>query len=128
MHVVADLYAELRTKDSRLSGINLETDAQAQPIVHVIRGKELVRNYSGAPAFDESQHYMKVLGEIPAEVGSPRRHMIMLFPETYEPGPAPVEWGGSVGRGAHFTTDGGVAMMSAWIFRDEFCATTYAEQ
>ena len=63
---------------------------------------------------------MKVLGEIPAEVGSPRRHMIMVFPETYEPGPAPVEWGGSVGRGAHFTTDGGVAMMSAWILRDEF--------
>ena len=68
------------------------------------------------------------MAEIPGEVGSPRRHMIMVFPETYEPGPAPVEWRGSVGRGGHISTDGGVAMMSAWILRDEFCATTYAEQ
>ena len=54
--------------------------------------------------------------------------MLIVFPETYEPGPAPVEWRGSVGRGSHITTDGGAAIMSAWILRDEFCATSYAEQ
>ena len=54
--------------------------------------------------------------------------MIVLFPETYEPGPAPVEWQPSIGMGIHISADGGLAIMSAWILRDEFCATTYAEQ
>jgi hypothetical protein len=54
--------------------------------------------------------------------------MMLVFPEAYDPGPAPVEWRGSVGRGVHITADGGLAMMSAWILRDEFCATSYDEQ
>ena len=54
--------------------------------------------------------------------------MIVLFPETYEPGPASVEWQPSIGMGIHNSADGGLAIMSAWILRDEFCATTYAEQ
>lgn len=59
---------------------------------------------------------------MPAKIGSPRRHMIVVFPETYDVGPAPVEWRGSVGVGSHYSADGGLAVMSAWILRDEFCA------
>jgi hypothetical protein len=128
MQVAAEVYLDLKAKGYPSAGFTFETDSQGEPIVHLIRADKPAQYYNGAPEFDESKHYTKILNEIPAEVGSPKRHMIMLFPETYEPGPAPVEWRGSVGRGGHFTTDGGVAMMSAWILRDEFCATTYDEQ
>jgi hypothetical protein len=128
MQVVSDVYADLRAQDKRFGGFTFETNSQDEPIVHLIRGGKPAQYYNGAPAFDDAKHFLKIMDEIPGDVGSPRRHMIMVFPETYEPGPAPVEWGGSIGRGGHITTDGGVAIMSAWILRDEFCATTYAEQ
>jgi hypothetical protein len=128
MQVVTEVYADLQAQDSRVGAFTFETNPQGEPIVHLIRGQKSAQDYNDAPAFDDSEQFTRILGEIPAEAGSPRRHMIMFFPETYEPGPAPVEWRGSIGRGGHITTDGGVAIMSAWILRDEFCATTYAEQ
>jgi hypothetical protein len=128
MQVVADVYADLKANSSHFGGFTFETNSQGEPIVHLIRGEKPAQYYNGAPAYDDGKHFMKILGEIPADVGSPRRHMIMVFPETYDPGPAPVEWRGSIGRGGHISTDGGVAMMSAWMLRDEFCATSYAEQ
>jgi hypothetical protein len=54
--------------------------------------------------------------------------MLIVFAETYEPGPAPIEWNGSLGRGLHVSADGGVAIMSAWILRDEFCARSFDRQ
>jgi hypothetical protein len=128
MQVVADVYKDLSQEGHRGAGFSFQANSQSEPIVHLIRGNKPAQYYNDAPAYDESQHFVKVAGEIPSNVGSPLRHMIMLFPETYEPGPAPVEWRGSVGRGSHLSTDGGLAMMSAWILRDEFCATGYAEQ
>jgi len=128
MQVVADVYSDLQVKGYRSAGFTFETNSHGESIVHLIRGEKAAQYYNDAPAYDEGKHFVKILGEIPAKVGSPRRHMIMLFPETYEPGPAPVEWRGSVGRGGHISADGGVAMMSAWILRDEFCATSYVEQ
>jgi len=128
MQVVADVYTDLQAKGYRSARLNFETDSQGEPIVHLIRGDKPAQYYNDAPAYDEGKHFVRISGEIPADVGSPRRHMLMLFPETYEPGPAPVEWRGSVGRGGRVSTDGGVAMISAWILRDEFCAASYAEQ
>jgi hypothetical protein len=129
MEVATELYrSALNTAGYPLARFTFKSNSSGEPIVHLIRGSKPAQYYNDAPAYDESEHYMRVLQEIPAEVGSPRRHMIVLFSETYDPGPAPVEWRGSVGRGAHFSTDGGVAMMSAWILRKEFCAITLAEQ
>jgi hypothetical protein len=117
MQVVADVFSDLQAKGYRSAGLTFETNSQGEPIVHLIRGEKPAQYYNDAPAYDEGKHFVKISGEIPAEVGSPRRHMIMLFPETYEPGPAPVEWRGSVGRGGRISTDGGVAMISAWILQ-----------
>jgi len=128
MKVVADVYTDLKTQGYPSAGFTFETNPQGEPIVHLIRADKPAQHYNGAPVFDETKHYQRVAGDIPAEVGSVRRHMLMVFPETYEPGPAPIEWRGSVGRGSHISTDGGVAIMSAWMLRDEFCATSYAEE
>ena len=128
MQVVADLYSDLKGQGYPSAGLTFQTDAQGEPIVHLVRAERPARHYSDAPARDDAKHFAKIGGDIPSEVASPFRHMIVLFPETYEPGPASVEWQPSIGMGIHYSADGGLAIMSAWILRDEFCATTYADQ
>ena len=128
VQVIVDVYADLQGKVPNFAGLNFESNSQGKPIVHLVRAERPAREYSGAPVLDESKHFTQILSALPAEVGSPRRHMLLVFPETYEPGPAHVEWQPSIGRGAHISADGGVAIMSAWILRDELCATSYAEQ
>ena len=129
MELVADIYRrDLKDKGYRSDGITLETNAAGEPIVHLIQTDKPAQYYNGAPAFDGERHFQRIMDEIPGTVGNPRRHTIVLLAETYEPGPAPIEWAGSVGRGGHFTADGGLAIMSSWILRDEFCAMTYADE
>jgi hypothetical protein len=129
MQVVAELYRpDLKAKGYGSNGFTLETNAQGDPVVNLVRTEKEARFYNGAPAFDGVTHFQRIVDEIPSSVGSRLRHMIVLFAETYEPGPAPIEWNGSVGRGGHMTTDGGLAIMSSWILRDEFCATSYERQ
>jgi len=129
MQVVAELYRpDLKAKGYNSDGFRLQSNSAGEPVVHLIRTEKDARFYNGAPAFHETTHYQRIGSEIPSSVGSRLRHMIVLFAETYEPGPAPIEWNGSIGRGAHTTTDGGLAIMSSWILRDEFCATTYEQQ
>ncbi len=128
MRLVADVYADLRTDGHRSTQFALELNSQGEPIIHLVRGDRPGSYYNDGPAYDESKQFQRVADDLPAEAGSPLRHMMLVFPETYDLGPAPVEWRGSVGRGVHITADGGLAMMSAWILRDEFCATSYDEQ
>jgi Putative peptidase family len=128
MQVVAELYSDLKAQGYPSAGLTFQTNAQGQPIVHLVRSERPAQYYSGAPARDDARHFEQIARDIPGDVASPLRHMIVLFPETYEPGPALVEWQPSIGMGIHISADGGLAIMSAWILRDEFCATTYAEQ
>lgn len=129
MQLVADIYRrDLQAQGLHSEGFALETDSQGEPVVHLVRGQQNAQFYNDAPAFDQVKHYQRLMDEVPRDVGNVRRQMIVLFPETYEPGPAPIEWDGSIGMGAHFTADGGLAVMSAWILRDEFCAKSFDEQ
>ena len=128
MRLVADVYADLKIDGHRSAQLALEMNSQGEPIIHLVRGDKPASYYNDGPAYDEAKQFQRIADELPAEAGSPRRHMMLVFPEAYDPGPAPVEWRGSVGRGVHITSDGGLAMMSAWILRDEFCATSYDEQ
>ncbi len=128
MQVVAELYSDLKTQGYPSAGLTFPTNSQGQPIVQLVRADRTAQYYSGAPARDDAAHFVRIARDIPGDIASPFRHMIVLFPETYEPGPAPVEWQPSIGMGHHISADGGLAIMSAWILRDEFCATTYAEQ
>jgi Putative peptidase family len=128
MQVVAELYADLKGQGYPSAGLTFPTNSQGEPIVHLVRTERPAQYYSDAPARDDARHFENIRRDIPGEVASPLRHMIVLFPETYEPGPAKVEWQPSIGRGTHISPDGGLAIMSAWILRDEFCATTFAEQ
>lgn len=129
MEVVNDLYqSALRSHGYQFDKLNLELGTDERPVIHLIRSQKTARYFNDAPTFDQVKHFARIRDDIPVNVGTPRRHMMVVFAETYEPGPAPIEWDGSVGRGGHFTTDGGVGIMSAWILRDEFCATTFEQQ
>ncbi|MDB5339850.1 MAG: hypothetical protein JWN70_5469 [Planctomycetaceae bacterium] len=129
MQVVADQYrSELKVKGYDSDGFQLELDEKQEPIIHLVKSKSTAQYYNGAPTYDLIQHYQRVQSDIPPDVGTPRRHMFVIFAETYDPGPAPIEWNGSIGRGGHLSADGGLAIMSAWILREELCANTYAAQ
>lgn len=129
MELVADVYSKALRQHGIVSpGPALEIGDDGLPVVHLVQTSLPARHYSGAPDFDDVQHFRRVLADLPASVGTARRHMLVVFPETYEAGPAPIEWAGSVGRGMHLTADGGLAVMSAWILRDEFCGTSLKDQ
>lgn len=129
MEVVNDLYrTALQDAGYPFAGLNLERNAHGEPIVHLIQTRRTAQYYNDGPAYDQAKHFDRIFNDIPFEVGSARRHMLVVFAETYDPGPAPIEWNGSIGRGGHVSTDGGVGIMSAWILRDEFCALTFEEQ
>jgi len=99
------------------------------PVVHLIRSTKPAAYYNGgAPKYDGDQAD-KIAAEIPARVAVPDKHLILVFAETYEDGPSPINWPG------HFAVTqmtnskpGGKSMMSAWILRDEFCATSVQAQ
>ncbi|QEH35997.1 Putative peptidase family protein [Aquisphaera giovannonii] len=130
MEFVNDAYrADLAAKGHPTAGLPFEADAQGRPIVRLIRGKMPASHYNKAPNFNTTfEHFDRIAEEVPAALASPGRHLIVLFPETYDPGPAPIEWNGSVGVGSNASTDGGLAIMSAWMLRDEFCARTFEDE
>lgn len=109
-------------------GLLFEEDASGEPLVHLIRGKHEAAYYSGAPNYDFHQQYRRLQEEIPAGIGTPSTHLIVAFLETYDVGPHKFEWPGGVALGGRFSADGGLGIFSSWILRDEFCATSIAEQ
>jgi len=129
LEFVADAFeSDLKAKAYRTEGLAFESNGMNEPVVHLIRGEREARHYNDAPGFDHALHFDRIRQALPSEFGNERRHMLFVFAETYEPGPAPVEWAGSIGRGLHHNADGGVAVMSSWILRDEFCGRDFAEQ
>jgi hypothetical protein len=66
--------------------------------------------------------------EVRQKLGSPFRNLFVVFAETYDMGPAKVAWPGAIARGAWYSSSGGIAVFSAYVLRDEFCATSIEQQ
>jgi len=124
MHFVTELY---RGPTFQGSGLALQTHG-SEPMVHLIRGARPAAYYNGAPNYDRRQHWQRIIAEIPTSVGVPDKHLIVLFAETYDDGPARFEWPGGIALGARYSAAGGVGLFSAWILRDEFSATSVQAQ
>jgi hypothetical protein len=58
----------------------------------------------------------------------PEKHLLLVFSESFDEGPARLEWPGTVARGGRWSASGGVGIFSSWILRDEFCAMSVQEQ
>ncbi len=127
MHFVAEIYRQdIEARGIESKGLRFESKG-GEPVVHLIHGKRPAAFYNNAPNFDGGNQWKTIPAELPAGT-NPARNVVIVFAETYDPGPAKVEWSGGVALGGNHTTEGGFGLFSAWILRPEFCATTIAKQ
>ena len=128
MTFVNDLYVrDLRSKG--YAGVGLDFEFQnARPLVRVVPGKDSAQEYNGEPDYDVQRQWRRILPEVEAVLGKAGENLYVIFVETYGDGPAKFEWAGGLALGARFSSNGGVGMFSAWVLRDEFCATTIEGQ
>ena len=105
----------------------MDRGADKQPVVHLVEGKRKPIIIAAAD-YDRDRQWKSFQSEIPAEIGTPNRNLIIAFLETYDEGPAEVEWPGGVALGSPFSADGGLAIFTAWILKDDFTAASEADQ
>jgi hypothetical protein len=129
MHFVSELYRQnLVGKLGRDGGCLPFQTEHNELKVHLIRGAEPAAYYNGgAPKYDGYQ-WDKIIDDIPVAVGVRDKHLIIVFAETYHDGPATFEFKGGIAGGLQYSSDGGVGIFSAWILRDEFCASSIDAQ
>jgi hypothetical protein len=128
MSIVAELYAsDLRAKGYRTSGLGFDLQ-KGQPLIVPLRGERDASYYNNGPAYDANEQVRRLAPEIRRGAGDPQRQVIVVFVETYDDGPADVLWPGVLARGAYNNANGGLAVFSSHLLRDEFCAPTLQEQ
>ena len=128
MTFVNDLYTrDLRAKGYKTGGLDFEFEGD-KPVVRLFTGKDPAGEYNGEPKYDGMRQWSRINREVEAEFGRASENLYVIFAETYAKGPAKFEWPGGFALGARFSTNGGIGMFSAWILRDEFCATTVDAQ
>jgi len=128
MAFVNDLYVrDLRSKGYPSVGLDFEFQ-NSKPLVRLISGKETAGEYNGEPNYDVQRQWRQILPEVEAALGKAADNLYVIFAETYGDGPAKFEFPGGLALGARFSSNGGAGMFSAWVLRDEFCATTIEGQ
>ncbi len=126
--VVTTFIADLYRRDLARHGwkgrrLDFEFDSGGL-LVRLLRGKHKAAHYNGDPDFKPLRQWRTILPEVEAAIGKAAKNLHVVFAETYDDGPTRFEWRGGVALGARYTADGGAGLFSAWILRDEFCATT----
>ncbi len=129
MQYVAQLYrSDLQQKRLPSDGFQLELEEDNQRRVHLVRGERAAGYYNNAPAYDANEQWRRVVPEIRNYFADADRQVIVVFTETYDDGPAEFAWPGVIARGAYYHAESGMAMFSAHLLRDEFCALTIEAQ
>ena len=130
MAFVADLYLQdFRSHGLETTGLDFVFDEGATDIqVALVRGEHETAHYNGRPNYDFDAQWRTILPEVEAIYGPAAEHFYVVFAETYDDGPADWEWPGGVALGGQVSPRGAGGLFSAWILRDEFCATTIAQQ
>jgi len=128
MSIVSEVYrTDLQAKGYQTDGLSLES-ANGKLAVRLVRGEKAASYYNDAPKHNANEHWRRLLPEIRSSVGDTDKHVIVVFAETYDFGPWPYLWPGVMARGAYYSAEGGLAIYTAHILRDEFCALSVAEQ
>jgi hypothetical protein len=128
MAMVAEVYLQdLLGKKYRTDGMRFETEKD-EPVVQFVRGDRDASYYNNAPRYDANEQWRRLAPEIREKVGNPQQQVIVVFAETYDDGPAEHLWPGVIARGGYNSADGGLAVFSSHLLRDEFCALTVQEQ
>jgi len=129
--IVSDLYlTDLKSKNYTTDGLRFEQDDTTkppQPKIHLLRGDKAAGYYNNAPRYDANEQWRRLAPEIRSKLANPQTTVIILFTETYDDGPAPRLWPGVIARGAYNNANGGLAIFSAHILKNEFAAITPSE-
>jgi hypothetical protein len=127
--IVAEFYRQdLRAKGYKTEGLQFETGKGAEPLIHLVKGDREATYYNNAPRYDANVQWTRLVPEIRAKVGDPERQVIVVFTETCDEGPAEHLWPGVIARGAYNSAEGGLAIYSAHLLRDELCAANVEAQ
>jgi hypothetical protein len=127
--IVAEFYRQdLRGKGYKTQGLQFETGKTAEPLIHLVKGDREAAFYNNAPRYDANVQWTRLVPEIRAKVGDPQRQIIVVFTETYDEGAAEHLWAGVIARGAYNSAEGGLAIYSAHLLRDDLCAPSVEAQ
>ncbi len=128
LSLAAELYVkDLREKGYETNGLKFEA-ANGRPVIHLLRSDKPASYFNNAPKYDPNVQFTLVGREILNSLGDPARHIVIVFAETYEEGPAREAWVGHIARGAAIPPDGGLAVYSTWFLKDDFCALSVEAQ
>lgn len=128
MEIVSEIFRDdLRRKRYKTEGFRLEHDDDG-PIVHLIEADGSARSYNDAPQYDRNEQWRNVVPVARGQLGERDQQVVVIFAETFDDGPAEYGWPGSIALGAYYTADGGTAVFSSYLLRDEFCGLTLDEQ
>jgi len=122
MQLVAEIFtADLRSKGYETEGPQFETK-NGQMVVHLIKGDKTAREYNGLPVEKAPQHPGLVAEAVHAQLGPQKSCAVVIFAETFEIGPSRKMFPGHVANAVASPPNGGRAVCSAWMLRDEFCS------
>jgi hypothetical protein len=129
--VVADLYlSDLKSKNLQSLGLRFELDDKSprkEPLIHLLRGDKPASHYNNTPRYDANEQWRRLNPEIRKKF-NPQKEIVILFAETYDDGPADRLWPGAIARGAYNNANGGLAIFSAYLLKNDFAATTIEAQ
>jgi hypothetical protein len=122
MSVVSELvHNDLRAKGHSPRPLAFESRS-GEAIVHLLRGAQPASYYTAEWESNPQAQLTKIHGEIQKSLSDPDRRLVVVFAETYDPGPAKEAWAGHIARGIAMPPEGGLAVYSSWILKDEFSA------
>jgi hypothetical protein len=122
VNLVAELlHDDLRSKGHRPRPLEFET-RDGEIVVHLLRGPEPAAFYNADWQSDPQAQMTRIHDELLRSFGDPDRHLTIVFAETYESAPAAEAWAGHIARGVAKPPEGGLAVYSSWILKDDFSA------
>ncbi len=131
LHVVMQFvnsmfYSDLTAKGMKTSGLLYELDnGLLRP--HLVRGTRPAMYYNNTPKFEPQEQFKRVKEEL-ADNGFGDGTLRIVFCENYDYGPSDRAWNGTIALGGYKSGTSGLAMYSAHLLRDEFCALTMQDQ
>lgn len=128
MSLIAELlHSDLRSKGHRPRPLEFES-RDGEVVVHLVSGAQPASHYSADWDTDPQAQMTRIHAEMLKAFGDPDRHLTVVFAETYDPGPAKEAWAGHIARGVAEPPEGGFAVYSSWILKDEFSSDDADDQ
>jgi hypothetical protein len=128
MSMMAELlHNDLRSKGFRPKPLDVEM-RNGEMLVHLVRAEKPAAFYRKDAWPETTVQLKRIQGELLQKFGDPKRHLTVVFAETYGEEPVPEAWSGHIALGSGQPPDGGFAVYSSWILKDLFSATNREQQ